>query len=339
MVVAAGTAQPDPLRMVTSIPLPNVVGRFDHAAIDLAGQRLFLTGRDANTIEVVDLKIGRHVQTLPGFPQPQGAYYVPFAKKLFVSTRNDGACQILSGDSLEVVGSIKLSMGANVIAYDQKAKYLYIGHGGRQAGDSPSEKRDPGRIAIVNAANGQLVGNIETDPILRPGAIVVEQQGSRLFTTNAMGSEIVIIDRKKKRILEKWALPNSERSGTVALDEGHHRLFVGLRNPSRVIVFDSNSGKQITSFPTVDGIDRLLYDGDNKRLYATGSAKSGDHQGSIEAYRQIDPDHYELIANVPTAVGGGTSFYLKTRTSEGLYVAVPNTSHGGSEILFLAVQE
>jgi len=55
--------------------------------------------------------------------------------------------------------------------------------------------------------------------------------------------------------------------------------------------------------------------------------------------QQKYPDHYELVANVPTAVGGGTSFYLKSRTSEGLYVGAPNTSSGDSEILFLAVQE
>lgn len=70
-----------------------------------------------------------------------------------------------------------------------------------------------------------------------------------------------------------------------------------------------------------------------KRILASG------HAGSVSVIQQKDPDHYELVANVPTAVGGGTSFYLKTRTSEGLYVGVPNTPQGGSEILFLAVQD
>jgi DNA-binding beta-propeller fold protein YncE len=325
-----------PLRLLTTIPLANVSGRFDHSAIDLQGQRLFITGRDANTIEVIDLRAGKHVRTLPGFPQPQGAYYVASAKKLFVSTRNDGTCKIISGNSLKIIDSIKLSIGANVIAYDPSRKYLYIGHGGIQVGDTPTDKRGPGQIAIVDANTDKLVGNIETDPELRPGAIVVEQFGPRLFTTNALGSQIVIIDREKRTILTKWPLPHAERSGTVALDEARHRLFVGLRNPSQVLVFDSNSGKQITSFPTVDGIDRLLYDADNKRLYATGSAKSGEHQGSIQAYKQVDADHYELVARMPTGPDGGTSLLVPEMGR--LYVALPRQGQTSAEIRVYATR-
>ncbi len=282
MAIMCGAGLPaqenTPLRLVTTIPLPGVSGRFDHSAVDLEEQRLFITGRDANTLEVIDLRAGRHVQSLPGFPQPQGAYYVPFAKKLFVSTRDDGACKVLSGDSLKIIDSIKLSIGANVIAYDPEAKSLYIGHGGRQVGDAPTVKRDPGQIAILDAASGKQIGNIESDPELRPGAIVVEQLGSRLFTTNALGSQIVII----------------------------------------------------TSFSTVAGIDRLLYDADNKRLYSTGSAKSGEHEGSIEVYKQIDADHYELITRMPTGPDGGTSL-LVPQTGR-LYVALPRYEQRNAEI-------
>src|SRR6266446_5519728 len=315
MAIMCGAGLPaqenTPLRLVTTIPLPGVSGRFDHSAVDLEGQRLFITGRDANTLEVIDLRAGRHVQSLPGFPQPQGAYYVPFAKKLFVSTRDDGACKVLSGDSLKIIDSIKLSIGANVIAYDPEAKSLYIGHGGRQVGDAPTVKRDPGQIAILDAASGK-------------------QLGSRLFTTNALGSQIVIIDRMKQTILAKWPLPSAERSGTAALDEARHRLFVGMRNPSRVIVLDADSGKQITSFSTVAGIDRLLYDADNKRLYSTGSAKSGEHEGSIEVYKQVDADHYELISRMPTGPDGGTSLLVPQIGR--LYVALPRYEQRNAEI-------
>ena len=81
------------------------------------------------------------------------------------------------------------------------------------------------------------------------------------------------------------------------------------------------------------GVDDLWFDAGRKRILASG------HGGHVTIIQQKDPDHYEVLANVPTGVGGGTSLYLKSRTFEGLYVALPNTSQGGSEILFLAVQE
>ena len=332
LVCTAGVRaqQDEPLRLVGTIVLPGVSGRFDHSTVDLQGQRLFITGRDANTIEVVDLRTGRHARTLRGFPQPQGAYYVPSVKKLFISTRDDGSCKVIDGESLEVINSIKLSIGANVVTYDPKTRYLYIGHGGKQVGDTPGQKRAPGQIAIIDSRTSTLIGNIETDPELRPGAIVLEQHGPRLFTTNALGSQIIIVDRKKQKVVAKWPLPNAERSGTVALDETRHRLFVGMRNPSRIIVLDSNTGNQITSFTTVSGIDRLLYDPDKKRIYATGSAKTGEHEGSIQAYRQLDADHYELIARIPTGPDGGTSLLVQQTGT--LYVALPRFADKDAEI-------
>jgi DNA-binding beta-propeller fold protein YncE len=322
--------QNEALRLIRTIVLPGVSGRFDHSTVDLDGQRLFITGRDANTVEVVDLRTSRHARSLSGFPQPQGAYYVPSVKKLFVSTRDDGSCKVLDGKSLDVISSIKLSIGANVIAYDPQTTYLYIGHGGKQVGDTPGQKRDPGQIAIIDSRTTTLIGNIETDPELRPGAIVLDQHGPRLFTTNALGSQIIIVDRKRQKVVAKWPLPNAERSGTVALDETRHRLFVGMRNPSRVIVLDSDTGKQITSFTTVSGIDRLLYDPDKKRIYASGSAKTGEHEGSIQAYRQVDADHYELIAKIPTGPDGGTSLLVQQTGT--FYVALPRFSDKDAEI-------
>lgn len=335
---AASSPAPEnpPLRLVTTIPLPHVSGRFDHSTIDLERQRLFVAARDANTIEVIDLRADRHVQSVPLLTHPQGAYYVPVERKLFVSTREGTTCKILSGDSLKIVDFIELSIGANVIAYEPGVKYLYIGHGGRQIGGAPTDKTDPGQIAVVDAVSGKLVGNIETDPELRPGAIVIEQIGSRLFTTNARGSQIIVVDRKARTVVGKWSLPGAERSGTLALDEARHRLFVGRTNPTQVLVLDSASGKTITSFPTVDGIDRLWYDAASRRLYATGSAKSGDHQGSIEAYRQADADHYEQIAKVQTGQDGGTS--LLVRETGRLYVAVPRSGQNGAEIRVYATR-
>jgi len=50
-----------------SIPLPNVEGYFDHMAVDVKGQRLFVPGEHQRTIEVVDLRAGKVIHTITGF--------------------------------------------------------------------------------------------------------------------------------------------------------------------------------------------------------------------------------------------------------------------------------
>jgi len=47
-----------PLRLVQTIPMPNVKGRIDHMDVDVKGKRLFVTGLENGSLEVVDLQAG-----------------------------------------------------------------------------------------------------------------------------------------------------------------------------------------------------------------------------------------------------------------------------------------
>ena len=55
------------LRLVQTISLPNVKGRLDHMDVDVKGKRLFVAGLENGTFEVVDLKAGKWVRSIPGF--------------------------------------------------------------------------------------------------------------------------------------------------------------------------------------------------------------------------------------------------------------------------------
>ena len=62
-----------PMKLVQTIELPNVEGYFDHMAVDVKGQRLFLPGENQRTIEVIDLRAGKVIRTITGFVQFAGA--------------------------------------------------------------------------------------------------------------------------------------------------------------------------------------------------------------------------------------------------------------------------
>jgi len=72
-----GHAQQEPLRVVQSIALPGVGGRFDRLAVDLKGNRLFLGARANKTIEVLDLATGKRIHSISGIGTPHAEYYVP----------------------------------------------------------------------------------------------------------------------------------------------------------------------------------------------------------------------------------------------------------------------
>jgi hypothetical protein len=71
-------------------------------------------------------------------------------------------------------------------------------------------------------------------------------------------------------------------------------LFVGTHAPARLSALETTSGKKVAT-PSMQGTDELHYDPDRKRVYISAS------EGFIYAYQMKDPDHYQLLANVPIA--------------------------------------
>jgi hypothetical protein len=77
-----GGADKKSLRFVQAIPLPNVKGRLDHMDVDV-DKRLLVAGLENGSVEVVDLKSGQWIKSLPGFRKPQGIAYLKSLNKLF----------------------------------------------------------------------------------------------------------------------------------------------------------------------------------------------------------------------------------------------------------------
>src|SRR5437870_12905106 len=74
-----------PVILQQSIPLPGVKGKFEHVAIDLVGQRVFIAAKITDTLEVVDLKDGRRLPRVTGFHEPQGVLYLQNTKQVVVA--------------------------------------------------------------------------------------------------------------------------------------------------------------------------------------------------------------------------------------------------------------
>src|SRR6202521_2892063 len=125
------TQENAPLRLVQTIPMPNVKGRIDHMDVDVKGKRLFIAGLENGSVEVVDLQAGEWVKSILGFQKPQGIAYVKSLNKLFVASGDDGMLRVFRGDTLELLDSIKLDLGPNRVAYHPHTQVLNVGYGGK----------------------------------------------------------------------------------------------------------------------------------------------------------------------------------------------------------------
>src|ERR1700736_4711841 len=123
-----------PLRLVQTIPLANVKGRMDHLGVDVKGQRLFAAALDNNTLEVIDLKAGKRIFSIPAQSKPQGVFYSPDFNKLFVANGTDGTCKIFAGDTLKLINNLQIGTDADHVGYDPTTKYLFVGFGDAKSG-------------------------------------------------------------------------------------------------------------------------------------------------------------------------------------------------------------
>jgi hypothetical protein len=126
-----------------------------------------------------------------------------------------------------------------------------------------------------------------------------------------------------------------ESNFPMALDEADHRLFVGLHVPPRLAVLDTNSGRVVATLPSVQDSDDLYFDAGRKRVYMPGG------QGFIYAFQMSDPDHYKLLAKIPTAIGARTAGYYgkQGKGFDRFYLAVPARGAQSAEVRIYTVQD
>lgn len=125
----------------------------------------------------------------------------------------------------------------------------------------------------------------------------------------------------RRQVIRSW---KAEGGGAadLALDTDRHRLFVGTRSPARMTIYDSRSGKAIQSLPAPAAMDGVQFDPKLDRVYVTGGrlyGKPDRSAGRVSVYQEVDPDHYDILSQVETRPGSGTS--LLERDQDRLYIA------------------
>jgi DNA-binding beta-propeller fold protein YncE len=326
------------LRLVETIPLSGD-GYMDHLAVDVKGQRLFISGEAAKSLISVDLRGGKVIHETKGLSDmPKKSFYLPETNEVWLALANSSVVAI-SGTTYEVTKTVKLSgfgdpnKGADNGAYDPATHLIYAcvevfeDFGG--SGDHGSGNAS---VDIVDTRTAELVGSIKL-PGGDPAGIAIEPSGKRLYV--AMGdivegeSHVAVVDLEKRAVVEQWPITGGPVPHTAGLDAAHHRLFVGSRliahtgdvggghqhEPGRLTVIDTETGKVVQGLDSVGGADDLQYDAATGRIYFMGTT------GTVAVFKEKDPDHFELLGKVPTGAISKTGLWVPELKR--FYSAVP----------------
>ena len=274
------TESDQPLHLTQTIALPGVEGRIDHLAFDAAGERLFVCALGNNSVEVIDLRKAERIYSIIGLGVPQGIAYIPQLDRLFIANDKGGIFKIYDARSLQQIGELNFKDDADNLRYDNATKKVYAGFGS-------------GGLAVVSAPDGKQIGSIKLSA--HPEAFELEKQGKRIFVNVPNAWQVAVVDRDKGEVVATWKTGWAFGNFPMALDEANHRLFIGCRLSSKLIVLNTDSGEVVTK---------------------------------VDIIEQRDANTYKISANIDTAVGARTGLLEPERDSRGGGTFLPQKRDG-----------
>jgi DNA-binding beta-propeller fold protein YncE len=298
------------LKLERTIDLPNVSGRIDHLAIDLKKQIVYIAALGNNTVEVVDLKLGKVIHTIKDLDEPQGIIYIPDNNSILVSNGGTGECIAFNADSFEKTGSVKLSGDADNIRYDATDKLIYVGYGN-------------GGIAIIDARTFKNIKDIQF--LGHPESFQVDKTAKKIYVNIPDERKIDVIDLENKPVTVQWDIPEAKANFPMALDEMNHRLFIGCRHPAKLLIVDTQTGKIISSFSINGDVDDIFYNPTTKEIYLSCG------NGYIDTFKQTDKDSYTSNGTLSTHSGARTSLFIPELNK--IIVASPAGFNGKASLL------
>jgi DNA-binding beta-propeller fold protein YncE len=291
------------LKRIQTIQLKGPDGRLDHMALDAEHARLFVANMANSSLDVIDLKQGTLLKQIPGQKGIQGIAYAADLNRIFVGVGEAGVCNVYDGRDLSLLKSLPFPDADNV-RYDRRTQRVYVAH---------AEKA----LAMLNGKTLEILADIELPG--PPESFQLEKTRPRLYLNTPKPSQVAVIDTESNKVIDRFPLTLAQQNYPMALDESDHRLFIGCRQKPRLVVLDSESGKEVTSVAIPGDTDDVFYDAKRKRIYASCGA------GFLAVVRQIDADRYEMLEKIPTVKVARTSLF--DPDTGRLYLIVPKHAH------------
>lgn len=286
-----------PLKRVQEMQFPaSVKGRLDHLGVDVGGKRLFVVGEEAHTVLVFDLNTGKVIQQI-AIDHPHAVLYRSDLQRIYITDEGKGALNIYDGKTYKLLKTVALKVDADSIGYDPATHDLYIVNGGDNAHETFT------MLSVVDTTAAQKIADIKIDGDTLE-AMALEKTGNRLYLDNPAKNTVDVIDRKTNKMIAAWPVKLGKDNSTMAFDEATHRLFVGCRN-GQLVVFDTQSGKELQALPIGPRADDLAFDAASKRIYVISGG-----EGAVDVYKETDPDHYQSLGKIPSAPGAKTGLWV-----------------------------
>ncbi len=251
-------------------------GGWDLLTVDAPTRRVFITRGDH--LMVADVDSGKIVGDVPGLKSAHGVALVPNLHRGYVSSGGDDHVVAFDLASLKPLASIATGKNPDAIAYDSASGHIFVFNG--KSNDA----------TVIDPALNTVVATITLPG--KPELAAADGHG-KIFVNLEDKNRLAVIDSKTNAVVVDWALGECDEPTGLAVDIKHARVFSVCAN-RQMTVLDAGNGHVVASVPIGDGADGATFDA------ASANAFSSNSDGTLTIVHEDDPDHFRVLANVPT---------------------------------------
>ncbi|HSY91678.1 MAG TPA: hypothetical protein VK812_09915 [Candidatus Binatus sp.] len=259
-------------------------GGWDYLTLDAPNHRLYIP-RSTHTM-VVDADSGKTIADIPGQKHNHGVALVPEAGRGFISD-GSGAVVIFDLKTNAVLGTLTARPDADGIIYDKASGLVLVVSG------------DDGVLMTLKPDVDPKTGAIDAPIDLggKPEFLASDGAG-KVYINLEDKNQIAVVDIKARKVLAHWPVAPGGSPVGLSIDTAKRRLFIGCRNPQKLIVMSTDDGKVIGDLPIGAGVDATKFDGHQ--------AFASCRDGKLEVAGEGASGKFEIVQTVATPVGART---------------------------------
>jgi DNA-binding beta-propeller fold protein YncE len=240
--------------VVADMPLPGSASRFDYQSLEPASGRLFISHMGAGQLVVFDVRAGRVISTLDGFPTVTGVLAVPAEHRAYASAAGDHAVVVVDDSTLQVVGRVQGPRFPDGIAYAPAERLVYV--------SDESGRRE----FVIDAATNTIVARVELNG--EAGNSQYDPGSHCVIVAVQTANQLAVIDPATATIVRRITLDQAVRyPHGVYIDAPHRLAFIAGQESATLGVLDLQTLELRQVLPIGSDPDVLAFDPTLGRLY------------------------------------------------------------------------
>ena len=256
-------------------------GGWDYLEIGPVNDWLYVS--HGSQVNIINKKTGDSVGVIENTTGVHGIAFDVANNKGFTSNGRLNNVYAFDMNSNKVLATIATGQNPDAILYEPFSKMIITCNGRSN------------NLSIIDPVQNKTIDSIAVGG--KPETAVSDGQG-KLFVNIEDKNEIVVVDTKTFKVINRWSIAPGESPTGLAYDKVTKRLFAGCEK--MLMVIDATNGKVVDKITIGEGCDGVAFDAGTKNIYTSNG------EGTMSVIHEVNADQFMLVENIITKRGART---------------------------------